>query len=301
MAENISTLLSQVATIASVRAKALGMSRLDKDATRRAERDNNAKEGVARLSVSRLAGAEDKVKNIVSKHNDARLLVAENTTAWGDRRLLPNSLLEKVMTPWSVIKREHDDLVEQFIVEAPALIQNAERNRGNFNVQIPTLEEIATAFDLSFNLEPVPDVSTYKSGNLDKAVEKVLKERFEANIKAAYTEAQVDAVQRLAKPLENLVGKMQAYDERESAKAKGLSVDKSGTFRDTIIGNIKDIADVFGEWNLTSDPIIARLDQQLSAFANIDADDLRNSEALRKDTAARAAKILDEIRAGGYL
>jgi hypothetical protein len=301
VADNISTLLSQVATIASVRGKALGMSRLDKDASKQSERAHNAKEGIARVSVSRLAGAEERVKEIISFQNDARTLLAENTTAWGDRRLLPNSLLEKFMHPWSELKREHDEKVEQFVAAAPQLIASAETNKGNFNVQIPTLEEIEKAFDLSFNLEPVPDVSTYKSGNLDKAVEKVLKERFEANIKAAYTEAQADAVQRLAKPLENLVNKMTAFNERESAKVKGLSVDKSGTFRDTIIGNIQEIAEVFGEWNLTNDPIMKRLDDQLSAFGNIAADDLRNSEALRNDVSARAAKILDEIRAGGFL
>lgn len=301
MADNLSTLLSQVSTIGSIKAKALGLSRLDKDATRKSERDHNAKEGVARLNVSRLAGAEDKVKNIVSKHNEARVLLAENTTAWGDRRLLPNTLLEKFMLPWGVIKREHDELVEQFKADAPRLIAEAENNKGSFNVQIPTLDEIDDAFSLTFNLEPVPDVSTYKSGNLDKAVEKILKERFEANIKAAYTEAQGDAVRRLAKPLEKLVEKMAAYDEREQVKVKGAAVDKTGTFRDTIVGNIQEIAEVFGQWNLTNDPVMKRLDDQLSAFANIAADDLRASHDLRKDVSTRAARILDEIRAGGFL
>jgi hypothetical protein len=290
MAENISTLLSQVATIASVRCSALGMKRLDKNASRKAERDHHAVQGISNVSVSRLAGSEERVKGIVAYHSEARNLLADHTTAWGERRLLPNTLLEKFMTPWGEIKRNHDDEVDRFIKDAPRLIADAELNKGDFEVKVPTLEEIQGAFNLEFNLEPVPDVSTYKSGNLDKAVEKVLRERFEANIKAAYVEAQADAVQRIAKPLENMITQLGKYDKQETNKIYG-----------SLIGNVQEIADVFGEWNLTGDPVMQRLDDALSAFANIEADDLKRSPELRNDVTTRAAKILEEIRAGGYL
>ena len=300
MAENISTLLSQVATIAAVRCKALGMKRLDKDASRKVERDHNAASGISNVSVSRLAGAELRVKEITDYHTEARNLLTDMSTAWGDRRLLPNALLEKFMLPWGEIKSKHDAANERFKQDVPSLIDAANDKKGNFNVKVPTIEECMNAFDLSFTLEPVPDVSTYKSGNLDKAVEKILKERFEANIKAAYTEAQVDAVQRLAEPLQNLVKRLGDYETKESEKARGITSGKNRLY-DSLIGNVQEIAEVFGQWNLTNDPIMKRLDDALSAFSNLATEDLRGNADLRKDTAARASKILDEIRAGGYL
>jgi hypothetical protein len=301
MTDNISTLLSQVATVAYVRCSTLGMKRLDKEASRKAERDHNAKEGISNVSVSRLAGAEPEIKAIVADQSAGRALLVDCTTAWGDRRLLSNNLLERFMKPFSEIKKSHDSKVEAFVRIAPERIAAAERNKGSFNVKLPSVGEIEKAFSMEFRLEPVPDVSAYKSGNLDKAVERVLKERFEANIKAAYIEAQADAIKRMAEPLANLVDRMVKYEEREKAKAQGLAVDKAGTFNDSIIRNIQDFADMFTEWNFTNDPIMKRFDDALSAFANIDAKDLRNSDALRKDVSDRASKILEEIRAGGYL
>jgi hypothetical protein len=290
MTENISTLLSQVATIAVVRCSAPGLKRLDKDASRKAERDHGAIHGSTNLTVSRLAGAEAKVKYITDHHTAARALLIENTTAWGDRRLLPNTRLEKFMGPWGKLKGDHDKAVEDFLAEAPMLIAEAEHNKGDFNVKVPTLSELQHAFAMTFALEPVPDVSTYRSGNLDKALEKVLKERFEANIKAAYTEAQVDAVKRIAKPLENMITQLSKYEKNETNR-----------IYDSLVGNVQEIAEVFGEWNLTNDPMMKRLDDALSAFGGIEADDLKTSPELRKDVTSRAAKILEEIKAGGYL
>lgn len=299
--ENLSTLLAQVSTVASVRASTLGMSRLDKDASKQAERAHNAQSGIAKVNVSRLAGAEDRIKAIKQLQTRGREALIDTTTAWGERRLLPNTLLETFMGQWGPIKKSFDEEVNRLKYDAPQLITDAERNKGNFNVDIPTVEEINEAFSLEFNLEPVPDVSKFSSNIGDKQLEAQLKQVFEANIAAAYNDAQSDAVMRLAKPLQNIVERMQAYDQREVDAAKGLDVGKAGYFRDSVIGNVQQVAEVFGSWNLTDDPFLKSLDDALSAFGGIEAEDLRKHADLRADTAKRAAEILEKIRAGGYL
>lgn len=299
--QKISTLLAQVSTVASVKATALGMSRIDKDASQAAERDHNAMRGVAKVSVSRLAGAEERIKDIRSIQGEARELLADMTTAWGERRLLPNSLLENFMVKWNALKKTFDEKVNILKYDAPRLIEEAERNKGSFDVDIPTEEEIRDAFTLEFMLEPVPDVGTYKATGMDKAVENELKRRFEENVKASYISAQQDAVHRLAKPLQNLVERMGAYNQREIDAAKGFDVGKAGYFRDSVIGNVQEIAEVFGSWNLTEDPIMQQLDDALGAFGGIEAADLRNNKDLRDDTTKRATEILDKIKAAGFL
>jgi hypothetical protein len=301
MSDKISTLLSQVATVVSVKTSALGMRQVDKEASRASDRAHNAMNGAAKVNVSRLAGAEDRVKEIISIQSDARAWAIDATTAWGDRRLLPNALLEYFMKGWGEAKSAFEEKVNAFVYDAPDLIARAENNKGTFNVSIPTVEEIRDAFKLEFQLEPVPDVSKYSSNIMDKALEAQMKERFEANIAAAYTEAQTDAVQRLAKPLQNLVERMTAYDQRELDKDKGMDVGRAGYFRDSVITNIQEIADVFGSWNLTGDPVIQKFDDALSAFGGIEAEDLRNNKDLRADVSKRAADILEQIKAGGYL
>jgi len=299
--QSISELLSQVSTVASVKASTLGMSRLDKGASKEAERSHNSMSGIAKVNVSRLAGAEDRVKELVSLQRDGRQVLIDITTAWGDRRLLPNTLIEKFMGQWMPIKKTFEEKVNTFIYDAPQLIENALMNKGSFAVDIPDMEEIKQAFKLEFELEPVPDVSKFNSNILDKDFEAEMKRRFEANIEAAYTTAQADAVHRVAKPLEKLIERMNAYSQKEIDNAKGLDTKGQGFFRDTVITNIQEIADVFGQWNLTADPVMQSLDDALSAFGGIEAEDLRKHADLREDTARRAQKILDDIRAGGFL
>lgn len=301
MTDNISSLLAKVSTITSVRTSSLGLSRIDKSASKETEMRHNSMSGIAKVNVSRLAGAEDRVKEIVSIQKEGREVLNAMTTAWGERRLLPNTLLEDFLKAWHPINARHAGKVNALIADAPQLIEQAQMNKGSFDVQVPTIDEIATGFKLEYTLEQVPDVTAFATTGLDKKVEELLKARFEANIQASYTDAQSDAVRRLAKPLENLVERMTAYDQRETDAAKGLEVGKTGFFRDSVISNVQEIADVFGQWNLTGDPVIKRLDDALAAFSNIAADDLRNHKDLRQDTAKRAAAILEEIRAGGYL
>ena len=126
-------------------------------------------------------------------------------------------------------------------------------------------------------MEQVPDSAHFKATGLDAQMEQLLKDRFEANIASAYQQAQQDALNRVARPLQTLIERMSAYDKREEDKAKGLSVTREGYFRDSIITNITEIAAVFGSFNLTGDPAMKRIEDALSAFEGIEADDLRSS------------------------
>jgi hypothetical protein len=156
--QSISTLLSQVSTVASIKAKTLGMSRLDKGASKEAEQAHNSISGIARLNVSRLAGSEDRVKAIVSLQREAREVLFACTTAWGDRRLLPNVVLDKFMASYMPIKDKFEAAVNTFKYDAPDLIQKAIANKGQFEVDIPDMEEIENAFSLEFALRiQVPD------------------------------------------------------------------------------------------------------------------------------------------------
>src|SRR5688572_33416357 len=106
--QRLSAILSQVATVAVIRTTALGLSRTDKQASAESERDHNALRGSAKVSVSRLAGAEGRVKDIRAVQNAARAALADNTTAWGDRRLLANANIEKFLRRYRAAKTEHD-------------------------------------------------------------------------------------------------------------------------------------------------------------------------------------------------
>jgi hypothetical protein len=295
--QSLSSMLAQVATIVSVRSSSLGMTRTDKNASKEADRAHNARGGTAKVVVSRLTGSgEERVKAINQLVNQLGTDLRFMTTVWRDERLLANLQMQEWLGIWSKAKGEHTRLVDSFVADAPMLIQEANQNLGTFNVAPPTEDEIREAFSLDFDMQPIPDVTTYKTSGFDAAVEAELKRRFEASIEAAYTTATNDALQKVAKPLTNLVEGMEKYSKREEEKARGLTVDKSGTFKDTITGNVDAVAAVFKSFNLTNDPLLTSIADRLTALTGIDPDGLRNDPAYRKDTVKKARDILDDLK-----
>jgi hypothetical protein len=286
----LSKVISELAVIAAVNTSALGMSKLDKNASKDSDHAHSARQGTAKVNVNRLPGAEGQVDNIKRYHTRARLLLRSFTTAWGvDRRLLPNVHIPEFTGEFGDIQREHDREVSAFVANATVYIQRAQQNLGTYDIAPPTEYEIANAFSLQFDLAPVPDVGAYTTGDI--TLQKAMRERFEEDIRASFVGAQKDLFQRLAEPLENLVDRMNAYEERERLKDRNIDVGKTGTFKSTVITNINDIAKVFRSFNLTGDAMMDDVAKRLEAFSNIEHEDLTKSQALRADVAKKAADI----------
>lgn len=286
----LSKVVGELAVIACVKTTALGMTKLDKQASTDSDHAHAAKTGAAKVNVSRLPGIEDVVADIKKVHRDARAALDGYTTQWGDdRRLLPNLYIGDFAGEFDVLRREHDNKVAAFVANAKTYIAKAQHNLGTYAIAPPTEDEIANAFSLNFDLTPVPDVSAYSTN--DAKLQKMLQERFEEDIRASFQDAQKDLLTRLAKPLENLVDRMTAYEERENLKAKSIDVGKTGTFKTTVITNVTDIAKIFDAFNMVGDPVLAAISQKLHAFDGIEHQDLVNSKDLRDITAKKAAEI----------
>ena len=194
---------------------------------------------LARRRVPPVSGAEDRVKDINRAAVACTDVVKMNTTAWGDRRMLPNARIAPMVGEWATAKGEYDKLVQAFVDDAPRLIALAEQNKGTYNVAPPTIEERQNAFSLEMALEQIPDSESFSAKGLGAEVEAELKRRFEASIASAYQQATEDALTRLQKPLAAIVERMGAYNKREEDLAKGIDT-KDGTFRDTIMENLHD-------------------------------------------------------------
>ena len=290
----LSLLIGEMAVIACVQTTALGMTKLDRNASAEADVAHKAKAGTGKLTVSRMPGAEAKVAGIKVVHRQARDLLISFTTQWGaDRRLLPNIYIGDFAGEFDSLTREHDTLVGEFVANASTYIAAAKRNLGSYEVEPPTEAEIAGAFSLNFELTPVPDVSSYSIAN--KEMERQLKARFEDDIKHSYEQAHKDLLKRLAVPLEGLVERMTAYDARERRKKKGGSVDKEGTFKSTVITNITDISAIFRAFNMTNDKALALIADKLDAFDGVEHKDLTASKELRDDMSKRAAEIREML------
>jgi hypothetical protein len=68
-------------------------------------------------------------------------------------------------------------------------------------------------------------------------------------------------------------------------------------FRDTIVSNLVKLVDVMPRLNVTGDPELKRLTEQVRASLLVDATELRKSESVRTETAMQAARIARQMNA----
>lgn len=292
--------LRQVAMVAEINTSCVGMTRTDRRASRQADQQHAAKDGASKVVVSRFAGADELIKQITDLQTAAASHLKANTSIWGKRRLLPNANFQRWIGGFTQIKDGFDLKVAEVIAHADEIIAEATRNIGTYNIKPPTRQELEQGFSLKYNLEPIPDPSMFGAvmgddGKLIAEADQHLRWQFEENMQAAMNAAKLDAAERLAKPLSNLVERMQAYDKRETDAAKGREVGREGYFRDTIISNVQDIAEVFGNLNVLGDPAMEEINQKLKPFMKITPDILRNNADIRSAVMRRAADIIKDL------
>jgi hypothetical protein len=280
--------------IAEIDTSALGMTRTDSNASKKSEAEHHATSGSARVVVQRFAGVDALPKKIMEYQKAAADTLKRLSTQWGasKRRLLPNVNAQQFIQEFAAIEEKYLEAVQEFVDQADVVALEAKKNLGTYNVDVPTRDEIKASYKLQYTLEPVPDGAQFQGS---PAVVQHLQEMFEKRIQASYTEAQQDALGRVADPLKRLIERMDAFEERERDLANGKEVGKNGIFRDTIVTNIQDIAEVFSSFNLTNDPKMKELADKITLFTKVSADTLRKNAQIRGAAVKHAKSIVAEL------
>lgn len=300
-APSISDALRQVAMVADISTTALGMSRTDKQASKETEVNHAAKAGTAKVVVNRFAGADDEIKAILEIQRLAQENLKVKTMQWGStkRRLLPNANFMAWNAKHAELEELHKQAIAKMMDNADAILAKAQANIGSFNVDLPTKDEMERAFTLTHVLEPIPDGRHFDamtgSNGMNAQINEHLRYQFEQNMAGAYNAAIQDAAARLAGPLQKYVERMEAYSKREAEVANGRDPGREGYFRDSIVGNVQEIAEVFAGMNVLNDPVIKAVADKVAVFTKLTPDILRKREDVRNATAARAREIIADL------
>jgi hypothetical protein len=294
---DIQSAVRETCVLARVTTSSLGLSRTDKAASKRAAADNHAVDGAARVVVSRLAGADDVHKEIVAAQREAQAALKRRSMPYDEDgwRILPNAKFEDFLKELGYHKAAFDAAMHKLEVEADAIIGKAMANKGDFDIEVPTREELVGAYALTNAFQPVPDGSTFKG--LPPAVAEKLSRAVEKRVAAAVEAAHVDTLKRLLTPLEDFVKRMAAFDERERSIAAGESVGHSGVFRDTALTNVQEIVGMLEAFNITGDERLSQLKAMLDPFTRptLTADRLRKDDKVRQALTGRAAKVVSNL------
>ena len=177
-----------------------------------------------------------------------------------------------------------DGLRERMVRERARFIEDYDDNIDRARLELgqlfriedyPSKEALQGKFGLRYRIVPVPDADHFMARLASDDTDRV-KRDIESQIEERLHDAVGDLYRRLGEAVERVSERLQEDDEG-----------KPLVFRDSMIGNIRDLVDVVPRLNIFGDETLTQLCQQVKdRIAGVEPDALRPSKTF--DPAARA-------------
>lgn len=260
--------------------------RYDKAVTQKVNKEHKASSDAGRYNKFLLPGECASYRELLTIASGLRAAHYTHTLAWSDEgwRLLPTANYMQYADWFRQQQRAFANALETFVRDYPLLREQARTLLGTLykDEDYPSIADVRKRFALAVAYTPVPaqgDVRCDLAADQIAAIEKDIN----ARVSQAVTIAVRDAWQRL-------------YDV--VAKISERLNDPKAIFRDSLIGNAKELVDTLQRLNVTNDPELERMRQRVATeLATADPDELRDdSKPARKHRKAVAAKADDILR-----
>ena len=225
-----------------------------------------------------------------------RTFVYKNTLPWGDdgRRFLPNATKLKFDAEVSQRVVMIREVMEKHFKDLPRLKKRWENEGGDLakdenNIIWPTEAEARLKFSIDIDPGTIEDMDDVRVGALPKEHQ----ERFIADVRAAEERRMNKTVQdvsaRVVEVLERVVDRTKQYGKDKDGKVVG-------SFTNTLISNVRELAGLLEHFNITGDPEIEDVRRRMvNDICHINPEDLKESESLRKETGEKAQDILERV------
>ena len=283
--------LSRKAVLVAVNISAWSARKLDRKITDETNRRHGAGKDAGRynkllIDASHLA----ELNSLVSK---ARSLHYTMTRPWADDgpRILPNALYAKFSDEFRVLKRDFNQAADRFAAAFPSYVKQRKAVLNSLfdPADYPSASEIRSKFNLDLTVLPFPDADDFRSDLDDETV---------ADIKAdmAKTSDAVvkQAMQHTGQQITEVVGHMADKLREYNAGQKGSN--RRQFFLDSLIDNVRELADLLPAFNLTEDPKLAAITKRIAKeLCTEDAADLRKNSEARATVVKSADQIMAEV------
>ena len=231
------------------------------------------------------------IQQVVAEARQAHYFV---TLPWDDNgyRVLPAPVYMDHTRKMAGLAKRFESAVDVLLAGFAALIEDARiRLGGLFRANdYPTLEELRAKFSFETKVLPLPDAGDFRVTLGDEEKDRI-KRQITAAVEASLQVAGRELWFRLYDAVKHMSDRLAAY------KVTDQGVEHP--FRDTIVTNLVKLTDVLPKMNITQDPELERLAEQVRSSLLVDPKELRESESVRSKTADAAAAIAQ--RMAGYM
>lgn len=153
---------------------------------------------------------------------------------------------------------------------------------------------VGKKFLLSCDILPVPDAEQFTAAIT--ALIGTDAESVNLRVRDAEREAQAELLRRMTEPVLHMASKLSGQVcHCRSCKGKPAKTD---TFKDTLVGNVKAIADLVPKMNLSGDAALNAFAQEMEALTRYSPDTLRSDDATKAEAAEKAADLFKRL--SGY-
>lgn len=216
------------------------------------------------------------------------------TLPWNDdgARIIPTESYDHYAKTMRDYRRSMEEAVDAFLENYHDYIKNAKDELGDmFNPDdYPDPDDIRSKF--FFDVEPtqIPASKDFRAKVSDKEVAAITKD-IERRTKARLDSAMKDVWRRIADNTAKMVDRLENYVPA-GVKITGPEY----VFRDSLVENIRDLADTLPALNIKDDPNLTKIHESIvKNLCKYDAEDLRIDDAVRRKTAKRAKAIHDKV------
>lgn len=246
--------------------------KLDKQAGREVRADKAANSDEAARVTKNLFAGRDDLKKITDFVAAARGEFYAMTLPWSDsgQRLVPMMQFFELKTWVDTQKDTFDALVAVFLNDYPTLISAQAFQLGQLfsRADYPLPSEIAGKFRFNVGFLPLPVTGDFR---LDGPAEMMVE------LEVQYNSMYQDRVKQVNKDLwDRLHGTLTHLSERLEYDTDG----KPKVFRNSLIENAVELADLLTRLNVTNDPKMEQARKELeSMLLGVDADEVRKPGA----------------------
>lgn len=236
---------------------------------------------------------DEAMQPLIKISGEIRTYHYEHTLPWSDEgyRILPTAHHAEYTDSMREFRHAYESARDTFIARLPEWVEWAKMaHNGTFDSACyPEPEKLAKKFGFGLDFSPVPSGSDFRC-SINQTELDTMSQQVNERVHEAEEACRADLWHRLIEPLKAMVSKLSEPDRANGA---------SPIFRDSLIGNLQDIAKLIPALNVTSDPALAQFAHEVeSTVAQVQPDTLRQSKSQREQTAKAAQDILS--RMSGY-
>lgn len=284
IAPNASVGLSERAMNVTLHLSMWGGKRIDKKVTQDVLTERHAAPDAGRFEKY-LVPPKD-LQGPAQARTRARARHYAMTLPWGDEgiRIIPSTIFFDYSNAMNEEHSNCDHADTEFFERYPAIVSGAAARMGPtlFNqAEYPTLDTIKSKFGFQMVLMPVPDKDDFRV-TVGRDVEERIRRHIELTVGKRFADAQRDLYGRLLDTVRHFAVTMRKEDK---------------VFRDTTVTKLADIARMAPKLALAPDPELELLCEEIVRLTNgLTAQDLRNNNVLRKETAKSAEDALAKLQ-----